>query len=177
MRFSPFILTLTLFLLLATGCRREGGERLFEIVYPPQEFELPAGVSFPNSWVVARQAIESRYNESLVQNGLSADEVLTVGGTFARLIALDGNDFRDLQSVALRVCPAGPEPCTELDDVFFITDLFGRRNDVVRLNPTLINFKDVVEDGIFRLEVVMTPRGVTTATVRCRLEYGLQGAK
>ncbi len=146
-------------------------------MYQPQEFELPAGVSFPNSWVIVRQALDSRFDESLLSNGLTADEVLTVGGTFARLIALDGNDFRDLQSVALRICPAGPEPCTELDNVFFSTDLFGRRDDVIRINPTLINFKDVVENDLFRLEVVMTPRGVTTATVRCRLEYGLQAAR
>jgi hypothetical protein len=161
-------------LLLASSCRQERGERLFEIIYEPIQFDLPAGLSFPNSWVLQQVPVDARYDELLAQTNTSPDEVTAIGGAFARLTAVDGNDFSTLSSVAIRMCPVGERACTEADEVFFLGDLFGRRQTTLRLNPGLRNIKPLIESGEFMMELIITPAASTVTNITCRLEYSLE---
>jgi hypothetical protein len=160
--------------LLLFGCRQDRGDRLFEIIYEPIQFNLPAGLAFPNSWVLQQIPVDSRYAERLADTNTSPDEVTAVGGAFARLTAIDGNDFSTLSSVALRLCPVAEPACTEADEVFFLGDLFGRRQTVLRLNPGLRNVKALIESGEFQMELIVTPAASTADNIQCRLEYSLE---
>lgn len=163
--------------LLATGCRTDRGERLFEIFYEPIQFQLPAGLAFPNSWVLQQIPVDSRYAEFLDNTNTSPDEVTAVGGAMARLIALDGNDFSGLSSVALRFCAVSEPACTEADEVFFLGDLFGRRQTTLRLNPGLRNIESLVASGEFQMELIVTPAVSTQTNISCRLEYSLEAVR
>ena len=171
-----FLFGLGLLLLLST-CRGDRGERLFEMNYPPITFTLPAGVVWPQSWVVARSPISSQYQERLNENNLTTDQVSAVGGAYARLTALDDNDFRALQSVSVRVCPPGIEPCTEADEIFFLGELFGRRQQVLNLNPGLRNIKPLVEAGPYKVELIITPAQSTPAAIQCRFEWSFEAVE
>ena len=161
-------------LILFSGCREDRGERLFEIIYEPIQFQLPAGLAFPNSWVLQQVPVNSRFAEMLDQTNTSSGEVTAVGGAFARLIAVDGNDFSNLSSVAIRMCAVGETACTEADEVFYLDDLFGRRQTTLRLNPGLRNIKPLIESGNFMMELIVTPAVSTQANITCRLEYSLE---
>ncbi len=163
--------------LLLCNCRGDRGDRLFEMNYPPITFTLPAGLVWPQSWVVARSPISSQYQNYLSENSLTTDQVSAVGGAFARLTALDGNDFRALQSVSVRVCPPGTEPCTEADEVFFLGDLFGRRQQVLNLNPGLRNIKPLIEAGQYKIELILTPAQSTPAAIECRFEWSFEAVE
>jgi hypothetical protein len=163
--------------LAATGCRQDRGERLFEIIYEPIQFQLPAGLSFPNSWVLQQIPVDSRYAEMLDDTNTSPDEVTAVGGAVARLTALNGDDFSSLSSVAIRFCPVSEPACTEADEVFYLGDLFGRRQTTLRLNPGLRNIKPLVESGEFQMELIVTPAASTQANITCRLEYSLEAVR
>lgn len=174
----PSYRLLVLALLLCLGCHRDRGERLFEINYPFIDFTVPAGISWPTSWVVSKNNVPARLSETLQENSLSPDQVSAVGGAYARVSTLDGNDLGDFSQISLRICPAGPEPCTEADEVFFIGDLYRRRQTVVNLNPNNRNLKPLLESqGQYKLELLLLPAQVTTVNVRCRLDYSLEGVE
>lgn len=174
MRNFKLLLPLLFFVL---ACRGDRGDQLFIINYPPIDFDLPAGIGFPNSWVVTQEVVNSRLQSSIDDAGVSADQITAIGGAFARLSSLDGNDYRDLQSVSVRICPVGTAICSEADEIFFLGDLVGRRNTLINLNPGLRNVQLLVETGRFKLELVLTPAQTTRATIASRFEFSLEAVQ
>lgn len=175
MRRLPLFVVMLIMTVLS--CRSDRGEQLFLINYPPLNFTLPSGIGFPNSWVLSQNVVDSRFEASLQNANVSVDQVSAVGGAFARLTALDGNDFRDLQSVSVRICTVGSALCSEAEEVFFLGDLFGRRNDVLNLTPGFRNVLPLVQSGQFKLEVVLTPAQTTRQSVEARFEYSLEAVE
>lgn len=164
--------------ILMLGCQTDRGERLFEINYPFIDFTVPAGVSWPSSWVISKNGVPARLTESLQENGLSPDQVTAIGGAYARVSTLDGNDLGDFSQISLRICPAGPDACTEADEVFFIGDLYRRRQNVVNLNPNNRNLKPLLtSQGQYKLELLLLPAQATTTNVRCRLDYSFEAVE
>ncbi|MEM6396580.1 MAG: hypothetical protein AAF741_09545 [Bacteroidota bacterium] len=165
-----------LLLLLLTTCSRDQRESLFEITYDPIEFTFPTGLASVESFVVSRNPVESRFDQAIASANVNLDQVDEVGGLFARLTALSADDFRQLRRAELRICPVGQaQGCTEFDLLFSVDDLFGRRDQVIRLNPSLRNFKELVSSGQFQFELVLRPGERTSTNIQCRLEWGIRG--
>ncbi len=159
------------------GCREDVGERLFELLYPPQEFQIPAGYSPFQALVFEYNNIPTNYGNFLDNSGHSRDEVTQVVPLFGRLTSLDGLDFGFLSAVSVRVCPIGPDPCTQFDEVFFLDDLFRRNLTVLNLDPGLRNVEDLLSGDLYKMELVFFAGEVTPYVVDCRFEYGFEAVK
>lgn len=167
----PFLLVL-----LAFGCQNDTGEQLFQITYPPRDFTLSAGVPAFQSFVVALDNMPSQYETALNGANVSRDQVDEVSGFFARITSLSGEDFGQLSRANLRICPVDQENgCNQFDILFSLDDLYQRRDLVLNLNPGLRNFKELVESGNFRMELVFFFAETSTRSIDCRLEWSVRG--
>ena len=162
-------------LLLFCGCPRSTlGERLFDITFPPVDFDIRAGQPSFRTFVIAQPGVTTGFNQALADRGLSADDVDIVSGVRARIVSLSGEDFREIERIELRVCPASATDCTYIDLLFSIDDLGGRRQQVVNLNPGERNFRNLfLQEEAVRVEIVVTPFNVTTQNIDARLEWTL----
>ncbi|MEM6879544.1 MAG: hypothetical protein AAFY36_13045 [Bacteroidota bacterium] len=162
-------------LMLAT-CARDQRESLFEITYEPIEFVFQAGWPSFQGFVVSRPTVDSRFDQAIASANVNLDQVDEVGGLFARLTALSADDFRQLRRAEIRICPVDQfGGCSEFDVLFTADNLFGRRDQVIRLNPSLRNFKELVSSGQFQFELVLRPGETTSTNINCRLEWGIRG--
>ena len=162
-------------LLLLFGCPQDRGETLFEIIYEPINFTLTPGQPSFQSFVIARPNLPTRFAATLQGNSVSLDQLDEISGLFARVSSLSGEDFSQLRSIDLRVCPVEENNCTEFDVLFSVNDLYRRRDINVNLNPGLRNFREVFEEELVRFELVFVSGETTTQSIDCRLEWGVRG--
>ncbi|MCB0639485.1 MAG: hypothetical protein KDC54_22820 [Lewinella sp.] len=172
-----YLFAALLLVVLASGCRRDSGEPLFDLVYPPLEFNLPAGQSPFTAPTASFTNIPTNYANFLTAAGHSFDEVSGVVPLYARLTSLDGLDFGAFTAVSIRVCPITQGECTQFDEVFYLDDLYRRNISVLRLDPGLRNVKDLLEGDFYRMEIVFFPGEVTPYSLDIRLEYGFQAVR
>ena len=99
------LLLISLAALFLTACPNDTRESLFEITYEPINFVFPAGLPSFQTFVVSTPVLESRFDAALADNNVNRDQVDEIGGLFARLTALSGEDFRQLRRVDIRICP------------------------------------------------------------------------
>ncbi len=160
-------------ILLFCGCPRSTvGERLFDLTFPPIEFVIPAGQPSFRTFVIAQQGVATGFLEAVADNGFRPDDVDIVGGVRARIVSLSGEDFREIERIELRACPASESDCTYIDLLFSIDDLGGRRQQVVNLNPGERNLRNLfLEEEEVRVELVVTPFDITTQNIDARLEW------
>ncbi|MCP9234461.1 hypothetical protein [Lewinella sp. JB7] len=159
--------------LVLCGCPRSTfGDRLFEINYPVVDITIPAGQPSFRTYVVAQPQLETGFQQAMIDNGVEPSDIYLVGGVRARLTSLSGEDFREIERIELRVCPASESDCTFIDLMFSISDLGGRRQQVVNLNPGEKNFRNLfLEREEVRMELVIFPFDVTTQNIDARLEW------
>ncbi len=173
---AKFFLFGLLGLLLLTACPNDRGEQLFQITYPPIDFTLSPGQPAFQTFVVARPSFNMGYMNALRTNNVSPDEVDEVGGFFARVVSLSGEDFSEYRGMELRLCPIDQaNGCNPFDILFSVGDLFRRRDQIVNLNPGLRNFKELIATENVRFELVFTSALTTTQSIDCRLEWGIRG--
>ena len=123
-------------LLLLQGCPRSDlGETLFEITFPPVEFVIPAGQPSFQTFVVAQPRVVTDFLATLDARSFTPEDVDAVGGRRARIVSLGGEDFREIERIELRVCSASEFGCSQIDIMFSISDLTGRRQTSVRSQP------------------------------------------
>jgi hypothetical protein len=172
-----FFFLLLLSTLALASCRDDIGESLFDMNYPPREFNLPAGLNTTVAYVQSITNIPTSYPDFVNTSGHSADEVTKIVPRFARLISLDGLDLGFLSSISVRICPVTQQDCSFADEVFYIDDLYRRSLSTVNLDPGLGNVKDLLSGGLYKLEIVMFPGEITPYSVDCRLEYSFEAFK
>ncbi|PPK87477.1 hypothetical protein CLV84_0419 [Neolewinella xylanilytica] len=167
------ILLLSILVLLFTGCPRSTlGDRLFDINYPVVDFTIPAGIPGFQTYVIAQPRMETNFQDRLDESGFTAEDVDVVGGIRARVVSLSGEDFREIERAELRVCSADETDCTFIDLMFSVSDLGGRRQQVINLNPGQKNFRNIFLDNEeVRMELVLTAFNVTTQNIEARLEW------
>lgn len=168
---------LSAFLFLGMGCRDEIGERLFDMNYPPQEFNLPAGTNTFASAVLTINNIPTSYPDFLSASGYSTVDVNKIVPNYARLISLDGLDIGYLSEVSVRICPINQQDCTIADEAFYIDDLHRRSINSINLQPGLANFKDLLSTNLYKMEVVFFLGEISPYAVDFRLEYGFTAFK
>lgn len=164
-----------LLLLLLFGCPQDRGETLFEIIYEPINFTLTPGQPSFEARVLSRANHPTRFTSTLQSSNVSLDQVDEISGLFARITSLSGEDFSELRSIDLRVCPVDQSACTDFDVLFSVNDLFRRRDISVNLNPGLRNFIDVFQEDVVRMEWVFVSGQSTTQSIDCRLEWSVRG--
>jgi hypothetical protein len=156
------------------GCREDVGEPLFDLVYPPQQFEISAGRNPIVSDGFGFPPVQTRFTAQLDANNHTIDEVTQVLPLSARLISEDGQDFSFLSEISVRICPNTGDQCTQADEVFFSTDLYRRRWETIQLDPGLRNVRELLMGDQFRLEVVLTYGEITPYSMSCRIEYSFR---
>lgn len=162
------------FILLASACRNEVGELLFEMTYPPRTLSLPAGTNTFTAAVLSATNLPTNYPDYLAASGNSAADVTKIVPNFARLESLDGLDIGFLSEISVRICPVNQQNCTIADETFYIDDLYRRNITSVNLQPGLGNFKDLLSSNLYKLEVVFFLGEISPYTVDFRLEYGFE---
>lgn len=167
-------LGIVVFVLLATACRNEVGEFLFEMTYPPRNLSLPAGTNTFTAAVLSATNLPTNYPDYLTASGNSATDVTKIVPNFARLEALDGLDIGFLSEISVRICPVNQQNCSIADEAFYIDDLYRRNITSVNLQPGLGNFKDLLSSNLYKLEVVFFLGEISPYTVDFRLEYGFE---
>lgn len=155
-------------------CRQDAGEPLFDLVYQPREFQIPAGYGSFTALVFSYDNLPTNFGSQLNISGHDVTEVTQIVPLYARLESLDGLDFGFLTSVSVRVCERGPDPCTDFDEVFYLDDLFRRNLTVLNLDPGLRNMKEILSGDLYKMELVFFSGEVTPYNVDCRFEYGFQ---
>ncbi|RMF03550.1 MAG: hypothetical protein D6772_02005 [Bacteroidetes bacterium] len=160
--------------LILWGCQDDAGEPLFDLIYPPESFEISAGRNPIVSDGFAFPNLQTRFTSYLNDNNRSVDEITQILPQSARLISNDGQDFSFLDQVSVRICPNTGEQCDQADEVFYSTDLYRRRWETIQLDPGLRNVKDLLSGEEYRLEVVLTYGEITPYSMSCRLEYSFR---
>ena len=175
LRNFSFFLFLSLFVL---GCGdNDRGDQLFQVVYDPVSITIPAGRPAFATLVVADPSIETGILRAIQESETDIEAVDEISGRFARLVSVSGEDFRELERLELRLCPVGQNlGCDQFDLLFSVDDLFGRRQQVVNLNPGLKNFRNLLlGNEQVRFELVITPGQTTTRSIEARLEWAVAG--
>lgn len=155
--------------------RNDLGDRLFDVVYEPVFFDVRAGVPGFQTDVIAINRLPTGFGEALTENGLDEEDVDFVSGLRARISSLSGEDFGEIESIELRLCPVGQaNGCDRFDLLFVQRDISGRRDLAVDLNPGERNFRDLLlSNEDVRLEIVITPFSVTSQNIQARLDWSV----
>jgi len=165
---------ITLSAFLTVTCSKDNRQRLFEMIYPNIRFEIPAGLpggQLPQALVLDDQL--TQYEFYLQQNNISDEQVSAISPAFATLTSIDNFGWDFIFAISVRMCPVGPEPCTNVDEVFYLTydDILDQRGrSDLRLIPSLINAKRILAEERFKMEVWFNFDFTTPATVDARLD-------
>lgn len=166
-------------LMLLAACQRDQRERIFEMIYPNVNFEIPAGLP---AGPVPRALVFDDFpsNIRFYLQSYNTDTSM-IGGILplsATIVALDNSDFDFIREVSVRICPQGSGSCTPADEVFYIDDL--QRNRIgsqIRLLPTLINAKRNLAKERFKVEIWFYLFANSTFPIPCRLDMRFEAVK
>ncbi len=166
-------------LLLVWGCRQDTGERIFEMVFPNIQFELPAGLNPNFQQVFQIPLVPTGIADYLRENQTDTALIRAILPFAARLTSLDGSafDYDFVEAVSVRICDPGRSNCSDGEEVFYIDNLRGRAGADIRLLPGLRNAKRDLVRSHFRLEVVFVFSYVTPYPVRSRLQMTFEAVK
>ncbi|MEZ4984991.1 MAG: hypothetical protein R2795_08150 [Saprospiraceae bacterium] len=164
-------------LLLLAACRKDQGEALFDLNYPPRSFTLAAGANPGLAQVFTFNNQPTLFQSFLNNSGHTADEVEGIQSRFARLSSEDGFDLGFLTGVSVRICPVTQDECTFADEVFYRDDLFRRNISVINLDPGLADKKELLSGNLYKMEVLLFLGDVSPYAVDFRLEYGFTAYK
>ena len=165
-------------ILLGLGCGKDNRDFIFEMVYPDINFEIPAGLGTFTAHVFEVPEMQSNIDFYLSNNSLDTSEIVAINPVFARIQALDaGVNFEYIREISLRLCPTGPEPCTAIDEVFFIDNFTTLRGDRIDLVPSLRNAKRDLTEQEFKMEVVFVFNYITPYSVACRMDLNFEAVR
>jgi hypothetical protein len=161
-------------ILLAVGCVKDNRERLFEMFYPNNLFEIPAGIGgvFPRE--VEWNRINTNIDFYLDQTGLTEEQILDINPISATITSLDDLDFFFVREISVRICPTTEQDCVPADEVFYIDRLDGQAGPEVRLLPSLRNVKKQLTDNDFKLEILFFLNGTTPFQMDAKLDMSFE---
>ncbi|MEN0003374.1 MAG: hypothetical protein AAF798_04500 [Bacteroidota bacterium] len=155
---------------MVMGCVKDNRERLFELFYPNNLFEIPAGIGgvFPRE--VEWSNVATNIDFYLSETGLDTAQIRDINPIDATIISLDGFDFDFAQEISVRICPTSEQDCIPADEVFYIDRLDGRAGDAVRLLPTLRNVRRNLLEQSYKLEILFFLNGTTQVQMNAKLD-------
>lgn len=177
--FRYVLLPALFFLFLASGCvRNTQGTRLFEVTYAPRDLVVLSGVVFPFFGTVSLDPLPTGFDQALMDNNVSANDIDLIGGFRARVTTLDGSDFSEINRIEIRACPRGQTGgCDQLQNVFTWDEAGGGRRQSLDLNPSLINFRELFlgnENFRFEINFYPFPGESISQPIEYRLEWSVQ---
>lgn len=168
----------TVIVLFLLSCRGDERERIFDMLYPNINFELPAGLSSAIPWAYEVQSISSNISFYLNENNVDTALIAGINPVSARITSLDGAfDYEFIEEVSIRICNDGRTPCTPADEVFYIDDLRGKARQTINLLPSLRNAKKSLTRKHFRMDIVFFLRYSSPYSVSSRLDMTFEAVK
>jgi hypothetical protein len=165
--------------LLMTGCRKDSGERIFEMLFPNITFEIPAGLNASFQQVFELPVVPSNIDAYLTEFSMDTAMIRAILPVSARLSSLDGAPFGYdfVEAISIRICDPAKADCFDGEEVFYIDNLRGRAGQEIRLIPGLRNAKRDLIRQQFRLEVVFYFAYTTPFAVRSRLQLSFEALR
>lgn len=164
-----------LFAIIATSCTKDNGQYLFEMFYPNNLFEIPAGVggAFPRE--VEWSRVQTNIDLYSSQAGVDTSVITNISPTSATISSLDDNlDFFFVQEVSIRICPTSQQDCQPADEVFYIDRLNGEAGETIRLLPTLRNVRKQMLGKEFKLEALFFLNSTTPYRMDAKLDMNFE---
>jgi hypothetical protein len=164
------------FVLLA--CQRDGGVRVFDLIFPNILFDIPAGLSGGLPRVYTLDNIPTNIKAQLQSTGTDTTIITEIRPGTATMTALQNNvDWSFLQEVTIRICRDGSRECSSTQEAFYYQILDNRRVlDRLLLTPSLPNARRTLINDRFKLEVIfqVRPGMVSPTAIRTRLDLSFQ---
>ncbi len=171
------LLLSTILLLTALGCRQDQRERLFEMVFPPLTFQMPAGTGGPAAWVQAFPSVPTNIDFYLEQNKLDLELIEGIQALSSRITSLDGFDLDFFGEIQIRICNEGDDDCARAAEVFYIDNIYRREDDRVELLPGLRNAKAQLSQQRVRIEIVFFLAETSPYAIDGRLDMAFEAVK
>ncbi len=163
--------------LLMVSCQEDERRRLFEMLFVPIAFTVPAGLfNGPVPRVFSEPVVATNINFYLEENNLEAEQIGNINALAADIRSLEpGLNYNFLNEVSVRICPVGSNQCTPADEVFYIDRLqLDRPGGQIRLLPTLANKRDLLLEPAFRLEIWFFLADISPYSINSQLEMSFE---
>ena len=148
--------SLLLVLFLFLGCRKERGERVFEMLYPNFTFTLPSGLSPFTAPTFAFNNEATSIDLYLQQNNTDTSAITAINPFSAQITALNNTAFDFLDEISVRICPAGILECDAFDEAFYLDNMRNRVYTRIELLPSLRNFKPLLSGNAYRVGLLFS---------------------
>lgn len=168
---------LLLVVLLYVGCKKDGRERIFELLYPNFIFTLPSGISPFSAPAFAFNNESTNIDLYLQESNTDTSAILAINPYSARITALNNTAFDFLDGVSVRICPAGLEECDAFDEAFYLDNMRNRTYTTIELLPSLRNFKPLLSAKKYRMEVVFMMNDFTPVTIECKFDMSFEAVR
>lgn len=173
-----FIHFLAIFFLFA--CNGDELDFAFQMEYPNQVFEIPAGLNPFESHFFLQSDIAT--NKDFFFNNFTNEDITEISPVFARITALEGIDinYGFLEEVSVRICSETVysqadvvAKCTR--EIFYRDEIPLNSRNELELIPNGLNVKDLLTRDNFGVVVVLRRlRDFPPTSVNTRLEMGFQ---
>lgn len=159
------------------GCRKERGERIFELLYPNFTFTLPSGLSPFTAPTFAFNNESTSIDLYLQQNNTDTSVITAINPYSAQITSLNNTAFDFLDGVSVRICPAGIVQCDAFDEAFYLDNMRNRSYRTIELLPTLRNFKPLLSGKTYRVEIVFMMNDFTPVTIECKFDMSFEAVR
>ena len=159
------------------GCRKERGERIFELLYPNFTFTLPSGLSPFTAPSFAFNNESTSIDLYLQQNNTDTSVITAINPYSAQITSLNNTAFDFLDGVSVRICPAGIVQCDAFDEAFYLDNMRNRSYRTIELLPTLRNFKPLLSGKTYRVEIVFMMNDFTPVTIECKFDMSFEAVR
>ncbi len=174
MRSGSYILLifLTSVLILSLACRKKDKRvEIFELGNAVS-FKIEAGLNTFDTHFYEFSPITHVYNQRLEDLGISSTDVVAVEPKFATLRAVFNDEDLDfIEQISIRIFR--PEDRSINREIFYLDPVPLKR--VTQLNPFpgLSNVKEMIEKGLYGMEIRLNLRFVPQRSIDMRFEYEL----
>jgi len=163
--------------MLFLGCKKERGERLFEMLYPNFTFNLPSGLSPFTAPTFAFNNESTSIDLYLQQNNTDTSAITAINPYSARITALNNTAFDFLDEISVRICPAGIVQCDAFDEAFYLDNMRNRTYTTIELLPSLRNFKPLLSGKSYRVEIVFKMNDFTPVSLDCKFDMSFEAIR
>ena len=169
---------LVLVLLTHSSCRQDQGERLFELNYPNQSFEVNKVLNTIESHFFIIGPLPNTLNSVLKNSTATENDITRIEPFYASITSIDGFSFKFIEEISIRICNVSDPSRCDLE-IFYLDQIPFSAGDRLELLPSLANVKDyLIGENQFTIEVVfLRLRDFSPAQMDLRLNFGFDVRK
>ena len=165
-------------ILMVLSCKKDNGEELFELKFPPPpiEFVIQPGLSTFDTHVYTQSPISSQYEARLEASGHTDDEVDLIQAKDAYLSSLfEDEDLDFINRISVYIFdPFQPSNKIEF---FYLEPIPFKAKTSIRLFPGITDVSDWIKSGFFGVEIRLDFREISPALIEMKLEFDLAAIK